>query len=216
MGGSWQRNKVNPYNFRGQFPQVSFGFSPSAPSSVQLTTSQFPGGISAAEFANANALASWLGGIATSVNQTYQVKDKTSGYVAGLPANENYTLDNIATYVQDNWRWKSNFTLRAGLKWEYYSPLREDDDLGFLPVLDKSFDQVMLDPNARVTFVDGYMFKKDLNNFGPDCRFCLGRHEGRQDRRPGRLLADIRQRGPGDGRACGLPWKRRPQHGGQS
>ena len=62
---------------------------------------------------NANALASWLGGIATSVNQTYQVKDKTSGYVAGLPANENYTLDNIAAYVQDNWRWKSNFTVRA-------------------------------------------------------------------------------------------------------
>ena len=110
MGGSWQRNKVNPYNFRGQFPQVSFGFSPTAPANVQLTTSQFPGGISAAEFANANALASWLGGIATSVNQTFQVKDKTSGYVAGLPANENYTLDNIATYLQDNWRWKSNFT----------------------------------------------------------------------------------------------------------
>ena len=79
MGGSWQRNKVNPYNFRGQFPQVSFGFSPSAPSSVQLTTSQFPGGISATEFANANALASWLGGIATSVNQTYQVQGQDLG-----------------------------------------------------------------------------------------------------------------------------------------
>ena len=29
----------------------------------------------------------------------------------------------------------------------------------------------MLDPNARVTFVDGYMFKKDLNNFGPTAGF---------------------------------------------
>ena len=171
MGGSWQRNKVNPYNFRGQFPQVSFGFSPSAPASVQLTTSQFPGGISAADFANANALASWLGGIATSVNQTFQVKDKTSGYVAGIPANENYILDNIAAYIQDNWRWKSNLTLRAGLKWEYYSPLREVDDLGFLPVLDRPFEQVMLDPNTRVGFVDGYMFNKDLNNFGPNVGF---------------------------------------------
>ena len=171
MGGSWQRNKVNPYNFRGQFPQVSFGFSPSAPSNVQLTTSQFPGGISAAEFANANALASWLGGIATSVNQTFQVKDKTSGYVSGIPANENYILDNIAGYIQDNWRVKSNFTLRAGMKWEYYSPLREVDDLGFLPVIDRPFDQVMFNPNASVTFVDGHMFNKDLNNFGPNAGF---------------------------------------------
>ena len=69
------------------------------------------------------------------MSQTYQVKDKTSGYVPGIPANENYTLDNIAAYVQDNWRWKPNFTVRGGLKWEYYSPLRENDDLGFLPLL---------------------------------------------------------------------------------
>ena len=172
MGGSWQRNAVNPYNFRGQYPQVTLGFSSAAPAGVQLATSQFPGGISAAELANANALASWLGGVVTSVSQTYQVKDKTSGYVAGLPANENYTLDNIATYVQDNWRWKPNFTLRGGLKWEYYSPLRENDDLGFLPLLgDRSFTDVMLDPNARVGFVSGDFYKKDLNNFGPTVGF---------------------------------------------
>jgi hypothetical protein len=172
MGGSWQRNKVNPYNFRGQFPQVSWGFSAAAPANVQLTSAQFPGGISATDLASANALASWLGGIVSSVSQTFQVQNKTSGFVSGIPANENYTLDNIAAYVQDNWRWKSNFTVRAGLKWEYYAPLREDDDLGFLPVLDnRSFDQVMLDPTTRVAFVNGYMYRKDLNNFGPTAGF---------------------------------------------
>ena len=172
MGGSWQRNKVNPYNFRGQFPQVAFGFSASAPSSVQLASSQFPGGIAAADLTNAVALASWLGGVATTVTQTYQVKDKTSGFVPGLPANENYTLDNIAAYIQDNWRWKSNFSVRAGLKWEYYSPLRENNDLGFLPIIDnRSFDQVMLDPATRITFVNGDFYKKDLNNFGPTAGF---------------------------------------------
>ena len=172
MGGSWQRNKVNPYNFRGQFPQVTWGFSAAAPASVQLTSSQFPGGISATELGNANALASWLGGIVSSVNQTYQVKDKTSGFVPGIPADEKYTLDNIAAFIQDNWRWKSNFSVRAGLKWEYYAPLREDNDLGFLPIIDgRSFDQVMLDPATRVGFVNGYFYKKDLNNFGPTAGF---------------------------------------------
>ncbi len=70
--------------------------------------------------------------------------------------------------MQDNWRWKPNFTVRAGLKWEYYSPLKEDNNLGFLPILNgRSLDQVMLDPTTQVTFVDGDFYNKDLNNFGP-------------------------------------------------
>ena len=137
-----------------------------------MTSAQFPGGISATDLANANAMTAWLGGIVTSVGQTFQVKDTTSGYVSGIPANENYTFDNIATYVQDNWRVKPNFTLRLGLKWEYYSPLSEDDNLGFLPIINgQSIDQVMLDPNTKVTFVDGGFYKKDLNNLGPTAGF---------------------------------------------
>ena len=172
MGGSWQRQRINPYNFAGQYPTVTFGFSGAAPSSVQLTSSKFPGGISAADLASANAMSAWLGGIATTVSQTYQVRDATSGYVPGIPANERYTLDNIALYAQDNWRWTPNLTIRGGLKWEYYSPLREDDNLGFLPILNgRSIQDVMLDPTARITFTDGGMYKKDLNNFGPTAGF---------------------------------------------
>jgi hypothetical protein len=171
MGGSWQRNHVNPYNFAGITPIVNFGFSAAAPSSVQLLSSQFPGGINAADLTNANALASWLGGVVTSVQQTFQVQDQNSGFVPGIPANENYTLDNIAAYAQDNWRWKPNFTVRAGLKWEYYSPLKEDNNLGFLPVLNGGFSQTMLNPATTVTFVDGDFYKKDLNNFGPTVGF---------------------------------------------
>jgi hypothetical protein len=55
MGGSWQRNHVNPYNFAAVTPITSFGFSTAAPASVQLTSAQFPGGINAAELTNANA-----------------------------------------------------------------------------------------------------------------------------------------------------------------
>jgi hypothetical protein len=172
MGGSWQRNHVNPYNFAGAFPQVNFGYSAVAPLSVQLQSAQFPGGIVAADLTNANAMASWLSGAVTSVAQTFQVQDQSSGFVPGIPSIENYTLDNIAAYVQDNWRWKPNFTVRGGLKWEYYSPLKEDDNLGFLPIINgRSLDQVMLDPTTQVTFVDGDFYSKDLNNFGPTVGF---------------------------------------------
>jgi hypothetical protein len=171
MGGSWQRNRVNPYNYRGQYPRVIFGFSTAAPAAVQLSASQFPGGISATDLGNANALASWLSGTISSVEQTFQVLNTTSGYVPGIPESSVYILDNVAAYLQDNWRWKPNLTIRAGLKWEYYSPLREKDNIGFLPVLNGSFEQTMLDPATRLEFINGDMYNKDLNNFGPTVGF---------------------------------------------
>lgn len=172
FGGSWQRNRVNPYNFAGVYQTVNFGFSSAAPTNVQLTSAMFPGGISATDLANANALTSFLGGIVTSTQRTFQVESVDSGYVPGIPANENYTLDNIALYLQDNWRWKPNFTVRAGIKWEYYSPIAEDDDLAFLPVTNgQPVDRFMLDPNTTLTFADGAFWNKDLNNFGPNVGF---------------------------------------------
>jgi hypothetical protein len=172
MGGNWQRIRVNPYNYAGQYPVVTLGFSAAAPAAVQLSSAVFPGGISATDLNNANLTAAFLSGIVSSVQQTFQVRDTTSGFVAGIPSNEHYTLDNIALYLQDSWRWKPNFSVRAGLKWEYYSPLREDDNLGFLPrTTGRSIDQVMLDPASAVTFVDGDYYKKDLNNFGPTIGF---------------------------------------------
>ena len=58
------------------------------------------------------------------------------------------------------------------MKWEYYTPLRERDNLGFQPVLNgRSVRDALLDPNGTVTFVNGGFYKKDLNNFGPSVGF---------------------------------------------
>jgi hypothetical protein len=203
LGGSWQRNRVNPYNYAGQYPTVSFGFSTAAPASVQLTTSQLPG-INATDLASANAMAAWLSGTVTSVARTFQVKDKTSGYVPGIPSNEFYTLDNIAVFFQDNWRWKPNFTLRGGLKWEYYSPLKEDSDLGLLPILNgRSFQQAMLDPTTTVGFVNGNFYNKDLNNFGPTVGFAWDvTKDGRTAVRGGYSLSFVNEESVTVGRAA--------------
>jgi hypothetical protein len=195
MGGSWQRNRVNVYNFAGQYPQVTFGFSAAAPTSMQLTGAQFPGGISAADLARANTMAAFLGGVVTSVQQTFQVRDSTSGFVPGIPSNINYTLDNINIYVQDNWRWKPNFTVRAGLKWEYYSPIREDDNLGLLPQLNgRSFEEAMRDPGTILSFPDGEFYEKDLNNFGPNVGFAWDlTRDGRTALRGGYSLSFVNE-----------------------
>lgn len=169
FGGSLQKIKVRPYNFAGRFPTVAFGFSAAAPASIQLVQSDFPGGsISAADLASANALRVFLGGVISSVNQTFQVQDKTSGFVAGIPNENNFTFNNWAGYYQDNWRIKPNISLRLGLKWEYFSPLREDNDLQLFPVLRSGNSMSgLLDPNASIDFANGDYYKKDLNNFGP-------------------------------------------------
>ena len=92
-----------------------------------------------------------------------------SGFVGGIPNNRNWSLDNYALFVQDNWRVKPNLTLRGGVKWEYFSPVAEDDILAFVPVLagGQSMAQAMLDPTTTVTFSNGRMWNRDFNNFGP-------------------------------------------------
>src|SRR5882672_7589304 len=171
FGGSLQRIRINSFDFGGRFPSVAFGFSAAAPAAVQLTAAQLPG-ISAADLASANALLSTLSGTITSVSQFFEVRNRTSGYVPGIPNERNYRLNNTAMFLQDGWRWKPNVAIRAGLKWEYYSPLRERDDLALLPIRGgRSVRDALLDPNGRVGFVNGGFYKSDLNNFGPAVGF---------------------------------------------
>jgi hypothetical protein len=112
FGGSLQQIRVDSFDYAGRFPTVGFGFSTAAPAGVQLTAAQLPGGISAADLASANRLLSLLSGTITSVGQTFEVRDGTSGFVAGIPNERNYSLDNVAVFLQDNWRWKPNVTIR--------------------------------------------------------------------------------------------------------
>jgi len=170
MGGSLQQIRVNPYNYAGRFPTVFMGFSGAAPVAQQLVAANFPGGsISATDLANANTLRAFLGGVIHSENQTFQVKDRNSGYVGGIPESRDFLFDNWSIYAQDNWRIKPNLSLRFGLKWEYFSPLREEGDLALMPVIPsgKTGKDVLMDPNGSVDFVNGGFYGRDLNNFGP-------------------------------------------------
>jgi hypothetical protein len=171
FGGSFQRIKTRPYNYAGRFPTVTFGFSAAAPPGVQLTNAQFPGGISATDLGTANAHLAYVAGVVSQLAQTFQVNDRSSGFVGGIPDVRNFTLDNTNLYIQDNWRVKPNFTIRGGIKWEYFSPLREDNNLLLLPVQGASTRDALLDPTGRVDFVNGNLYNPDKNNFGPTIGF---------------------------------------------
>lgn len=197
MGASWQRIHVQPYNYEATVPTIGWGFSSAAPGSAQLTSSMFPGGISSADLSSANTMLAMLTGTISSVSRTFQVKDQSSGYQAGYPNIRNYTLDTVTSYVQDNWRVKSNFTVRAGLKWEYYSPVREDSNLGFMPLLNGgSYKDALASPATTISFINGGMWKKDLNNFGPTAGFAWDlTKDGRTSLRGGYSLTFVNEEG---------------------
>jgi hypothetical protein len=168
FGGSAEQIRINAYNFAARFPTVTFGIGSGAPAGFALTAAQLPG-ISTNDLTAANNLLSLLSGTISQLTQTFQVESQTSGFVGGIPNNRNWSLDNYALFIQDNWRVKPNLTLRGGVKWEYFSPVREDDNLAFVPVLagGQTMAQAMMDPATTVTFSSGGLWNRDLNNFGP-------------------------------------------------
>ena len=168
FGGSAEQIRINAYNFAARFPTVTFGFSSRAPAGLALTAAQLPG-ISTNDLTAANNLLALLSGSVSQLTQTFQVESQNSGFVGGIPNNRTWSLDNYALFIQDNWRVKPNLTLRGGLKWEYFSPVREDDNLAFTPVLadGQTMAQAMMNPATTVTFANGGLWNSDLNNFGP-------------------------------------------------
>lgn len=177
-GFTLQQVRVRPYNFRGALPVLTFGFSSAAPAGSLITSSTFTnagctGTCSAGtEAANANALRAFLAGIIAQTDQRFQVSSKTSGFVPNIANIRHIQQDNLNIYVNDNWRFKHNLTLNLGLKWEYYAPLRERDNLMLQPVLNgTSMRSALLDPLAKVDFVSKDLYHPDYNNFGPTIGF---------------------------------------------
>jgi hypothetical protein len=60
-------------------------------------------------------------------------------------------------YAQDEWRVRPNFTLNYGLRYDYYTPLTEADDL----IVKFNIDTGVIDPNTTP------LYKSKKNNFQP-------------------------------------------------
>ena len=81
------------------------------------------------------------------------------------PGVRDYSSNNFALFVQDDWKFRPNLTVNLGLRWEYFSPLTDTSGqqsnlfLGQNGLVD-----------AQVRPVDK-LYESDWNNFGPQVGF---------------------------------------------
>ncbi|HEX8708149.1 MAG TPA: TonB-dependent receptor [Pyrinomonadaceae bacterium] len=81
-----------------------------------------------------------------------------------------FRTDTYAFFVQDDWKYRPNVTFNLGLRYEYFTPLREKR--GQLSNIQfGSNDPINGLRTSRVTVVEGDLFKPDRNNFAPRLGF---------------------------------------------
>ncbi len=168
FGFQAQQIRSAPYNDVGITPTYTLGIGTGNPG---LTAALLPG-ISSADLTGANSLLASLAGYVTSSSQTFNIKDRTSGFVSGATRLRHFELSNYAFYFQDNWKVRPRVTLTLGLRYEYYTRVNERDALGLLPVIQNNNAISTLLSNATLDFagmaVNRPWYNRDLNNFAPN------------------------------------------------
>jgi hypothetical protein len=181
FGGLYQSFRINPFQNFGIIPTYTIGTGVNTPS---ISTAQFnnaalfPGGISTGQRTTANALLALVGGIVSAGTQTFNVADKTSGFVPNQGVLNKFAYENFALYATDQWRVRPNLTLNFGLRYDLYTPVRETQGLFLEPVIADGRDplEAVLDPTNSFQFLGGNaggnrVYKTDKNNFAPSLSF---------------------------------------------
>jgi hypothetical protein len=164
FGGGVRWTSVDSDDEAGILPNytLAFGFGNLDP----LSASLFPGGID--DFTTASNQLALLGGFVDSATQTFNVRNRTSGFVDGYKQSRKFSQRFFDLYASDNWRIKDRLALTLGLRWEYHGIPNETQGLALLPVNgvnDLLNADAVLDFAGRGTGHDFY--KGDYNNFAP-------------------------------------------------
>src|SRR4029077_5232749 len=135
-----------------------------------LTNVQLPGANSS-DLTAANSLLATMAGFVSGYTQTFHVQNRTSGFVPSFTQDRHWKVNDYSFYVQDNWKLHRRLTVNLGMRYEYYSPVQEQNGLTLLPQLVNNNAVSTLLSNATLDFASGSsspLYHPDRNNFAPN------------------------------------------------
>jgi len=183
FGGDYQKIFADTFNDAGINQTISLGTNSANPSGITL--SDFPNGGTNSDVSRAGSVYADIVGNLASSQATFNVTSPESGFVAGATRARLFREQDLALYVQDQWRLWPNLTLNAGLRWEYLGVPTIPNGLAIQltnasDVWGVSGVGNLFNPNAPAgaapavgtfDFVSGStgvpLYKDDWNNFAP-------------------------------------------------
>jgi hypothetical protein len=170
FGFHMQQVRVHAYDYAGVTPTYSLGVGAGQNA---LTRAELPG-IRTADLNTANALLATLGGYINGYNQTFNIKNRTSGFVPGQANTRNFKLSEYDFYLQDNWKVFPRLVLTLGLRYDLPGVADEANSLALLPVVQNGNPVQTLLSNATLNFAGasagrpwyGKAYKDFAPNFG--------------------------------------------------
>jgi len=166
FGFQTQQTRVAPYGFGGIVPSYALGvFSNNDPYGYGV--GDIPGA-TATDINTANALLGTLAGLIQSASQSYNITSQTSGFVPGAPSRQHLSFNDYGLYVSDNWKLARRLTATLGVRWDYFPPVAETDNLLIQPQLINNNPVQTLLGNATLNFQGKHLYNSSWHNFAPN------------------------------------------------
>jgi hypothetical protein len=182
FGGDYQQIFADTFNDAGINPFITLGTP--AHNSGGIADSSFPFSNATIRGSGRNVWANLVGNL-SSASATLNVSSPTSGFVPGATRARLFQQRDLALYVQDQWRARSNLTLNLGVRWDYMGVPTIPNGLaiqltdhrhifgvsGFGNLFNPNAPAGAAPPIGTLDFVSGDtgkgLYNNDWNNFAP-------------------------------------------------